>query len=115
MKHQESKDQKNSKAKKNYLPTVNSNSKNSNQYNQTLSQFSRKDFCVNKKNQQNQFSTIAAIGNNAIRIKKDKKSSNRDISQVKYYSTLRRVTTSANTKTKGKKSRTSLRNVRVND
>lgn len=76
LKSEESKDQKNFEAKKNYhSPATNSNngSENGGQQGQALGRSYKKNFCVNKRGKQGQSSSILVIGSNVTVVKKNKK------------------------------------------
>lgn len=73
LKHEKFKDQKKFKAKKNYSLAANSNNGNSNQSGQALGRFSKKNSCLNKRDQQNQSSNTLTTGNNSTISKNDKK------------------------------------------
>lgn len=72
-KHKESKDEKNFKANKNYFSTANSIRWNDGQSGQALCWFSKKNFYLNKRDQQGQSSNISTTAGNATFIKRSKK------------------------------------------
>lgn len=65
LKNEESKDQKDSKAKKKDLTTADSHSRIGGQSSQALSWSSKKDFYLNKRGQQSQSSNTLATSRNA--------------------------------------------------
>lgn len=65
-------DKKNFKAKKHYSPAVNSNSENSGESSQALSQSYKKDFLLYKQSQRSKSCNIPATDNN-ITVAKNKK------------------------------------------
>lgn len=75
LKNGESKHQKDSKAKKNYLVITNSNNRGGNrgQLSQAFGWSSKKDFCSNKKSQRGQSSNIPTTSSNATVVKNNKK------------------------------------------
>lgn len=86
LKNEESRDQADSKAKKNHSATYNkSRNRNRDRLSQALSQSFKKDSHSNKRGQQNQSFNTFVTGSNATVVKKDKMQGNMDLSQVKCY------------------------------
>lgn len=87
LKNEKSKDQNNSKAKKNHL-FANSNSRNRNksQSSQALGRSIKKDSYSDRKSQRGQCFNTSATNIDATTVKKDKKQADIDLSQLKCYS-----------------------------
>lgn len=85
LKYKSSKNKKDSKTKKNYSFTTNSNSTNGNQSGQTLVQSSKKDSRLYRNHQRGQSSDTPATSDNVTVIKNCITQCNRDMGRVKYY------------------------------